>query len=77
MKKLYPILVVTILLLCVMAAACADTPAAVAEKGAGITVIPASQWAETFPEVYASYEANAENDKVVEYTEEHPISKTI
>ena len=77
MKKLYPILVVTIILLCVMAAACADTPAAVAEKGAGITVIPASQWAETFPEVYASYEANAENDKVVEYTEEHPIIKTI
>ena len=77
MKKLCLTLVLTLLLLCAISAACADTPVSVAEKGTGITVIPASQWAEKFPEVYASYEANAENDQVVEYTEEHPIIKTI
>jgi opacity protein-like surface antigen len=68
MRKLCLALLLAVLLLCAASLACADTPAAVAEKGTGITVIPASQWAETFPEVYASYEANAENAEVVEYT---------
>ena len=77
MKKLGIALLLTAVLLCAVSLACADAPAVTAEKGTGITVIPASQWAETFPEVYASYQANAENDEVVEYTEEHPIIKTI
>ena len=77
MRKLCTALLLILVLLCAASLACADTPAASAEKGTGITVIPASQWAEAFPEVYASYEANAENDEVVEYTEEHPIIKTI
>ena len=77
MKKLGIALLLTAVLLCAVSLACADAPAVTAEEGTGITVIPASQWAETFPEVYASYQANAENDEVVEYTEEHPIIKTI
>ena len=77
MRKLCLALLLAVLLLCAASLACADTPAAVAEKGTGITVIPASQWAETFPEVYASYQANAENAEVVEYTEEYPFIKTI
>ena len=51
MRKLCLALLLAVLLLCAASLACADTPAAVAEKGTGITVIPASQWAETFPEV--------------------------
>ena len=77
MKKLCTALLLTTILLCAVSLACADTPVTAAEKGTGVTVIPASQWAETFPEVYASYEANAENDEVVEYTEEHPFIKII
>ena len=48
-----------------------------AEKGTGITVIPATEWENTFPDVYASYQANAENEEVVEYTEQYPFLGTV
>ena len=48
-----------------------------AEKGTGITVIPATEWESKFPDVYASYQANAEEQEVVEYTEQYPFLKTV
>jgi nitrite reductase (cytochrome c-552) len=43
----------------------------------GITIVPSSEWENTYPDVYESYMANSENSEVHEYTEEHPILKTI
>ena len=78
MKKLCAALALASLLLCAAVLALADTPpAAAAEKGTGITVIHAADWAETYPDIYASYMANGENDEVVEYTEEHPFIRVI
>ncbi len=51
--------------------------AKVAEKGTGITIIPATEWENTFPDVYASYMANSEIEEVVEYTEKYPMIQTI
>lgn len=48
-----------------------------AEKGTGITVIPAVEWEDTFPDIYASYQANSENAEVVEYTEQYPFLSTV
>ena len=48
-----------------------------AGAGTGITVIPATEWENTFPDVYASYMANAENEEVVEYTEQYPFLGTV
>ena len=78
MKKKCVGFMLAILLLCAASLACAATPpASVAEKGSGITVIHADEWAQTYPDVYATYQANSENDEVVEYTEEHPFIKVI
>ena len=76
MKKTFAALVTIALLLCFAAAASAD-PAVAAEKGTGVTLIPAAEWAATFPDEYAGYQANAENDEVIEYTEEYPFLATV
>ena len=47
--------------------------AQVVKTRSGVTVMTAEEWAETYPEIYASYMANADNDEVVEYTEEYPM----
>ena len=51
--------------------------AQVVETGSGVTVKTAAEWAETYPEIYASYMANADNADVVEYTEEYPMIPVI
>ena len=77
MRTLFTALVLVILL-CSVSLALADTPVAVAaEKGTGITIIHANEWAETYPDIYASYQANSENEEVHEYTEVHPFIKVI
>ena len=48
-------------------------PAAVVETGTGVTVIPATQWEDTYPDVYASYMANEENSEVVDYVAQYPM----
>ena len=68
--------VLAVLLICFAGCALADG-AMLAEKGTGITVIPATEWENQFPDVYASYMANSENEAVIEYTEEYPIIQTI
>ena len=45
----------------------------VVKAGSGVTVMSAEQWAETYPEIYASYLANSENDQVLDHVEEYPM----
>ena len=68
MKKLALILL-ALALLCSCAVA---EPASVVETGAGIAVVPASDWAATYPDVYASYMKNEENSAIIDHVEEYP-----
>ena len=43
----------------------------VVKTGSGVTVMTALDWAETYPEIYASYVANSENDEVLDHVEEY------
>ena len=47
--------------------------AQVVETGSGITVMTAQDWAEEYPEIYASYMANNDNTEVHDYTEDYPM----
>lgn len=73
MKKL---LLMLALLALVCSCAVAET-AGVVETGAGIKVIPAADWAETYPDVYASYLKNEENSAVIDHVEEYPMIATV
>ena len=46
---------------------------AAVETGTGVTVMSASDWAEKYPEIYASYMANSENKDVIDHVEEYPM----
>lgn len=70
----------TILLLLALLCACAVAaaePASVVTTGAGVSVVPASDWAETYPDVYASYLKNQENSAVIDHVEEYPMIATV
>ncbi len=57
---------------------CASAQAATAtETGTGVTVIKAADWAETYPDVYASYMQNEENKEVFDHVEEYPMIATV
>ena len=45
----------------------------VVKTGSGVTVMSAEDWAQTYPEIYASYLANSENDEVKDHVEEYPM----
>ena len=45
----------------------------VVETGSGITVMTAQDWADEYPEIYASYLANDDNDEVLNHVEEYPM----
>ena len=45
----------------------------VVETGSGITVMSAQDWADEYPEIYASYLANDDNTAVHEYTVDYPM----
>ena len=47
--------------------------AQVVKTGSGVTVMTAQDWAETYPEIYASYLANSENTEVHDYTKDYPM----
>ena len=47
--------------------------AKVVETGSGITVMTAQDWADEYPEIYASYMANNDNDEVLDHVEEYPM----
>ena len=45
----------------------------VVETGSGVVVKTAREWADTYPEIYASYMMNEENRDYTEYTEDYPM----
>ena len=45
----------------------------VVKTGSGVTVMSAREWAAEYPEIYASYLANKENDQVKDHVEEYPM----
>ena len=47
------------------------------ETGSKITVMTASQWAETYPEIYESYLKNSENSETTDYVEDYPMIATL
>ena len=47
--------------------------AQVVQTGSGITVLTAKDWAEEYPEIYASYLANEENTTIHDYTKDYPM----
>ena len=67
-----------------MAAAPANEKAAsgvriakVEETGSGITLLTAKDWESTYPEIYASYMKNSENDSAEDYVENYPMISTL
>ena len=54
-----------------------DNIAKVAETGSGVVVLSAKDWAEEYPNQYASYMRNAENDQTEDYVEEYPMIATL
>ncbi|MBQ2991432.1 MAG: ammonia-forming cytochrome c nitrite reductase subunit c552 [Clostridia bacterium] len=57
---------------------CVSAQAATAvQTGTGVTVIKAADWEKTYPDVYASYMKNAENDAVIDHVEEYPMIATV
>ncbi|MBP3647779.1 MAG: ammonia-forming cytochrome c nitrite reductase subunit c552 [Clostridia bacterium] len=61
-----------LMMVCVSAHAATAT-----ETGTGVTVIKAADWAETYPDVYASYMKNEENSAVIDHVEEYPMIATV
>ena len=49
----------------------------VVKTGSGVTVMSAADWSETYPEIYASYLANSENDEVLDHVEEYPMISVV
>ena len=74
MKKILSLALVSVMLLAIAVSAQAATATA---TGAGVTVIKAADWAATYPEIYASYEKNAENSEVFDHVEEYPMIATV
>lgn len=52
------------------------TPQAV-QTGSGVTVKTAAEWAEQYPDIYASYQANSGNTTVHDYTKDYPMITTL
>ena len=74
MKKILMLALATVMLF----ALCTGADAATAtQTGTGVTVIKAADWAATYPDVYASYEKNAENEAVFDHVEEYPMIATV
>ena len=80
---LFPVLLLA-LVLCACQSGAENTPTPPAkddppvvsqgtEQGSGVKVLTAQDWAETYPEIYASYLKNSENSSVTEYPEDYPM----
>ena len=49
----------------------------IAEKGTSVKIITAGEWAEKYPEIYASYMKNEENFKTTDYVKDYPMIATL
>ncbi len=64
------------LCLAVCAIASADTTKALSQ-GTGVTLIPSTEWQNTFPDVYESYQATSEKTEITDYLKAYPFLSTI
>ena len=74
MKKILTLVLTALLLLSLTAVASAATST---ETGTGVVVVKAADWANTYADVYASYQKNAENKAVIDHVEEYPMIATV
>ena len=74
MKKILMLALAAVMLFALCAGAYAATAT---QTGTGVTVIKAADWAETYPDVYASYQKNAENEAIIDHVEEYPMIATV
>ena len=51
--------------------------AKVEQTGSSITVLTARDWESAYPEIYASYSMNSENDSAEDYVENYPMISTL
>lgn len=77
MKKIIAGAFVMMVILCVSGIALAAGEANVIAPGTGVKVIPAAEWESTYPDVYASYMANADNKDVTDYVAQYPMIATV
>ena len=63
--------------LCLLMLCATAQAATVTETGTGVSVVKAADWAQTYPDVYASYLKNAENDTAMDHVEEYPMIATV
>ena len=70
MKK---ILMLALCMLMIVTVCVSAQAATATQTGTGVTVIKAADWAETYPDVYASYEKNAENKDIIDHVEEYGV----
>lgn len=45
----------------------------VAERGTAVTIMTASEWESQYPDIYASYMANGDNESVTDYVADYPM----
>ena len=74
MKK---ILMLALCMLMIVTVCVSAQAATATQTGTGVTVIKAADWADTYPDVYASYEKNAENKDIIDHVEEYPMIATV
>ena len=74
MKK---ILMMALCMLMILTVCVSAQAATATQTGTGVTVIKAADWAATYPDVYASYEKNAENKDIIDHVEEYPMIATV
>ena len=72
MKKMLTVLA-GLMVVCLLSG-CSSTPK-VEENANG--VVPASQWEEQYPDIYASFVKNEENENVFDHVEEYPMISTV
>ncbi len=77
MRKIIVASFLALFLVCMAAVALAATPASVVRLNTGVTVIPATEWETTFPDIYASYQATKENSEIVDHVTEYPMIATV
>ena len=51
--------------------------AKVEQTGSGITMLTAKDWESAYPEIYASYSMNSENDSAEDYVADYPMISTL
>ena len=47
------------------------------ETNSGVTIMLAADWSDRYPEIYASWASNADNDQVTDYLTDYPMLRTL